>query len=716
MAVLNKIRQRSFFLIVIIALALFSFVLADLFKNSDALTGGSQDVIASVNGNDIDRIDFMNRVETVQRSLGPNATSTQAMNRVYDEKIREAILTEHSDELGIEIEQAYINDMLRQSMASYPEFQNEAGMFEMAKLQEFIANLEAIKPQPAQLGNFMMTWNDWLTFEQNLARTAKEQVYLNMIKAGANATLAEAEVDYVMENETVDIEYVQIPYTSISDSLVDVSKDEIKDYIEQHKTDYEVEASRNINFVEFNEEPTIEDEEDVKASLTELLNDRVEYNPSTKRNDSIRGFKSTPNNAEFVNLNSASRFNDTYVLKTALPATFQDTIYNLNVGEVFGPYKNNGFYNLTKLVDTKMIPDSAKVRHILIPFMGATRVDPSITATDAEAKQEADSILGVLKTNRKKFVELLDLSSDKVSNEKEGVIEFSYNDSYAPEFKAFSFENNVGDIDVVKTSFGYHIIEILSQTEKKKAVKIATVSQEIEASERTIDEVYNKASKFESAVQDDVFQDVAEKNGYEIRTVNNVKELQESLPGLGNNRQIVRWIFEEGTDVGDFKRFSIPSGGYAIVQVVKINEKGLMSPESVPTTVLDEIRNKKKAELIREKNTGDNLDELAAANNSTPRTSTSVNMKNPTLSGAGSEPMVVGYAFGMKEGEVSKFIDGTNGVYKIKVTKKTPAPKLDNYQAAMKRLSTSKTGIAQTKAYDALKASADIEDNRARFY
>ncbi len=716
MAVLNKIRQRSFFLIVIIALALFSFVLADLFKNSDALTGGSQDVIASVNGNDIDRVDFMNRVETVQRSLGPNATSTQAMNRVYDEKIRESILSEHSDDLGITIEQAYINDMLRQSMATYPEFQNEAGIFDPAKLQEFIANLEAIKPQPAQLGNFMMTWNDWLNFEQNLIKSAKEQVYLNLVKAGANATMAEAQLDYIMDNETIDVRYVQIPYTTISDSLVKVSKEEMKDYIEEHKADYESEASRNLNFVEFVEEPTMEDEEEVKANLQSMLNNRVEYNPVTKRNDSIKGFKDTQNNAEFVGMNSSTRFNDAFIFKTALPSQYQDTIYNLNIGEVFGPYKNDGYYNLTKLVDTKMIPDSAKVRHILIPYMGATRVDPSVTATDAEAKAEADSILGVLKTNRKKFVELLDLSSDKVSNEKEGVIEFSYNDSYAPEFKAFSFENNVGDIDVVKTSFGYHIIEILSQTGKTKAIKIATVSQEVEPSERTVDEVYNKASKFESAIQDNVFQDVAAKNNYEIRTINNVKELQESLPGLGNNRAIVRWAFEDGTDLGDFKRFSIPTGGYAIVQVVKINKKGLMSPEDLPTNIVQEIRNKKKAELIRKKITGNTIDEIAANQNVTPQTSTAINMKNPTLLGAGEEPMVVGYAFGLKQGETSKLINGNKGVYKIEVTKRNEAPKLDNYQAVMKRLSITKTGVSQTKAYDALKASADIEDNRARFY
>ena len=716
MAVLNKIRQRSFFLILVIALALFAFILTDLFKNSDALTGGSQQVIASVDGNDIDRIEFMNRVDVVQRNLGPSATTTQAMNRVYDEKIREAILENRTEDLGITIEQAYLNDLLKQSLAAYPEFTNEAGIFDEAKMKEFIANLEAIKPQAAPLGNFMMTWNDWLNFEQNLIKSAKQQVYLNMVKAGANATIAEAEMEYLLDSETIDVRYVQVPYTSVADSLVEVSKKDIQNYINNHKSEFEVEASRDINFVEFVEEPTVQDEEEVKESLQAFLNDRVEYNTVTKQNDSVFGFRNTKNVQEFVNLNSAKKYNNNFVFKTALPTPYQDSIYNLNVGEVFGPYKSDGYYNLTKLVDAKQIPDSAKVRHILIPYAGATRVDPSVTKTQQEAKKTADSILGVIKKNRSKFVDLLELSSDKVSNEKEGVIEFSYNDSYAPEFKAFSFENNVGDIDVVKTSFGFHIIEILEQSEKRKAVKIATVAQEIEPSERTIDEVYTTTSKFESAVQDAVFQDVAEEMGYEVRTVNNVKVLQESLPGLGNNRTIVRWLFEDGTEVGDYKRFSLPSGGYAVVQLVGINEKGLMKTENVPSTVIDKIRNKKKADLIKQRITGNNLDEIATNQGVTVRTAAAITMKNPTLAGAGLEPRVVGVAFGLEKGQTSGLIEGEKGVYKIEVTEKTPAPELDNYSAILSRVSTTRKNTAQTKAFEALKEKAEIEDNRSRFY
>ena len=119
---------------------------------------------------------------------------------------------------------------------------------------------------------------------------------------------------------------------------------------------------------------------------------------------------------------------------------------------------------ITKVVEETFKPDSAKVRHILIPFVGAMRADALVVKTDEQAKATADSILNVIKTKKAKFVDLLELSSDKASNEKQGEIEFAYTDSFAPEFKDYSFNSNPGAVDVVKTDFGYHIIEVMTQT------------------------------------------------------------------------------------------------------------------------------------------------------------------------------------------------------------------------------------------------------------
>jgi len=404
------------------------------------------------------------------------------------------------------------------------------------------------------------------------------------------------------------------------------------------------------------------------------------------------------------------------VFKSALPAAIADTVYKMSIGDVYGPYKEGNFYKATKLIETKQVPDSAKVRHILIPFAGATRVDATVTKTDAEAKKTADSIYAAVRANRSKFKALLDLSSDKVSNEKDGEIEFAFTDSFAPEFRDFSFENKVGDLQVVKTSFGYHIIEILSQGDRQKAVKIGNLSLPIEPSEQTIDDVYNKTSKFEIAVTNGVFQDVAQESGYAVKPVSNIKELDESIPGLGSQRAMVRWAFEDGVKVGSVKRFNIQGGGYAVAVVSAINKKGLMTPEKASVTALPAIRKEKKAALIKERVSGNTLEEVSASEGQAIKTAAAVNMKNPTLSGAGREPYIVGAAFGLQEGQTSKLLTGNLGMYMIQVTKINYAAELPSYQAAANRVSTAKSSNVSTVLFNALRESAKIEENRATFY
>ena len=719
MAVLNKIRQRSLFLILIIALALFSFVLTDLFKNSDALFGGAQDVVATVNGTNISRTSFMSRVENMQRQLGPNATSTQAMNRVYDQEVRRAVMNTQFKELGLSVEQDQMKDLLKQNFASYPEFQNEAGLFDDNKLTEFVANLKAISPDRAVLGTFQLNYEDWVNNEKSIAIGAQERAYYNMIKAGVGATLNEAEVDYMLENSTRDLKYVHVPYTTIQDSLVEVTKADIKAYINENKKKFEVDASRDIVFVEFKEEPSLKDEENLKASFDKFINGTVQFNNG--KNDTIQSFAQIKieDIESYINLtaDSDANYTDEFVKKSALPTTVADTLFNLDVGNVYGPFKDNGMMKLSKKVAEMSVPDSAKVRHILISHVGASSARPDVTRTLEQAQETADSVLALVKANRSKFPELVTaLSSDAGSVDKGGVYDFHPITQMVKPFSDFEFQNNVGDIDVVQTQFGFHIIEILDHKGLSKVVKLATIARTIEPSEETIDDVFTNASKFEIAIQKGDFSEMSKERELAVKPVNNIKVLDENIPGLNSQRPIVRWAFDGETKVGDYKRFSIQGGGYAVVQLTKINKKGLMNPENASASALSEIRKEKKAKMIRTKITGTTVEEVSKNQSRPTNSATAVNMKNPTLSGAGLEPLVVGAAFGLNEGETSGLIDGTKGVFMVTVTKVEEATTLENYQAIANRLSTTRLNAAQNKVYNALKETADIEDNRAKFY
>ncbi len=713
MAVLNKIRQRSLFLIIVIALALFAFVLADLFKSGSAFSSGPQNVVATVNGKDITREDFMQKVEVAQRQAGSSASNTQVINQVFEQEVRQAVMESQFEKLGISIEKDQMRDALKTALGTSPEFLNEAGVFDENKLNEFIANLKEISPNPSFIAGQPVTYPDWVNYEKSIAANALQQNYFNMVRAGLTATLKEGELEHKLEGNKVDIQYVQIPYSSIEDDKVKVSSSDISDYINKHKKQFEVKESRDIKYVQFNEVASEADENAVKADLQALLKDKVEYNDVSKANDTVIGFLNTTNNESFVNNNSDIKFDKRFVFKSALPSEVADSIFKLGEGEIYGPYKDNGYFKISKVVAVKQIPDSAKVRHILIPFIGSQSAGPEVTQKEAEAKATADSLLAVIKGDRSKFPELVtSFSSDQGSVQNEGRYDWHPYNSMVPEFNDFEFEGKVGDLGVVKTIFGFHIIEIEGQTDKKKAIQLATLARKIEPSEVTVDKIFRDASNFEIAVEKKDFETVAKEKNYTVRPVNGVKILDENIPGIGSQRPIVRWAFEDNAEVGDVKRFNIPNG-YVIAQLVAKHEEGLMSVEDAKATVMPIVRKEKKAALIRSQVSATTLEALAKAQNTTVKSASAVNMKNPMITGAGREPLVVGAAFGLKEGQTSKLIDGANGVYMIKVTKVTPAVKLDSYQAVANRVEQQKLNVVSSKLYNALKESADIEDNRA---
>ena len=715
MAVLNKIRQRSVILILVIALALFSFVIGDLFKNSDALTGGSQDVIATVNGEDIKRDEFMFRVENMQRRMGPGSTSIQTMNNVYNQELRRIILETEFNSLGITVEKEQMRDLLKTSFSTYPEFQNQDSIFDVNRLNAFIANLRDIRPERAPLGNFMISYDEWTGNEQSLASNAIQQSYYNMIKAGIGSTVLEAKQEYMADAKTVNMRYVQVPYTSVADSLIEVSKSDIKNYMEAHKDQYQVEATREIVYVEFREEASETDKENIKADIMALKQDRVEFVEATKGTDTIKGFDNTLNMESFINSNSDIKYTDDFLRAAQLPAVAKDTLLNTPVNGYYGPYEDSGFLKLSKIVAKEERADSVKVRHILIPYIGATGTGPDETRTPEQAKATADSILSVVNANRSKFVDLLELSSDTVSNENEGVLEFAYNSPFAPEFKAYSFDNKKGDADVVETSFGYHIIEILDQTSFNPTVKVATLARKIEPSEQTIDDVFNSVSKFEIDLEDADFQELATTFEKTVKPAA-FEELDENIPGLGSQRQVVRWAFDEETKLEESKRFPISGVGFIVAKLVEINKAGLMSAENATTPVLAEIRKEKKAEIIKNKIASTDLSEIAQSQGQTVRSASAVTLKTSTLSGAGVEPRVIGVALGLAEGAVSKPIVGEKGIYIVEVTKIEASDELENYSAIVNRLSNTLRNTVNTRVYNALEKVADIEDNRAVVY
>jgi peptidyl-prolyl cis-trans isomerase D len=593
-----------------------------------------------------------------------------------------------------------------EAVINNPNFQNEAGFFDFGIFTDYIAQMRVQEPA---------AYENWKAQEQSIIGVAKQRIYLDLIKASGGMTEAEAKALYHFENDNINIEYVQVPFDIIPDSLVTVTDAEVKQYIKNHEQEYERAASRNLQYVSFNEAPTEDDLAAIRLRLEGLKDERIAYNDVSKLTDTIEGFRMTKNIIDFVDRYSEIPFDSVYRPRGEYNNEYADILFGLDVGEVFGPYRDGRFFKISRLLDRK---ENASLRasHILIAFEGATRAPATVTRAKEEARREANRVLRLARRGNDNFEELAREYSDGPTKNRGGDLGFFQEGQMATEFFNFVDKNRVGRIGLVETEFGFHIIKV---TDKDDLALIADVANEAIASDQTANEVFRSATKFEMESNDlNDFIAVAEKNNYEVRPVKQVTELEENMPGLFNQRQIVRWAFDDDTKVGDIKRFSLTAGGgYAVVQLTAVNQKGLATVDEVGFQVRRKIIQDKKAALIKKQFQDiDSLETLAENEDLTLETASAINQKNPTLVGAGNEPYVVGAAFAMEEGAVSELIQGELGLYKVKLLKKNTAETLDDYQQYSKEYLRDASFTLPENVFLALESYADIDDNRSLYY
>jgi len=710
MAVLSKIRERSLFLIIIIALALFSFVLSGLFDGN--LFNKTATSIGEVNGEPISREEFARQVEFNRSRSNGRSSNTQNVNNAWNTLVREKVYQTQLEKSGVVVGEKDVWDAMVTQISSQnsPQFANEAGFFDPEKLKEYIATLQDNSEEDE---NGSAAWISWINYEKGIKKNLEQTTYNALIRAGLGSTLSEGKRDYNFQNTSVDLDYVYVPFNSIPDSLVTVTAEDMKSYIKAHAKAYTVKESRDIQFVQFKIEATQDDENAIQKELNEMLEDREEYSNAAKANVTVQGFKNAVDMPEFNAENESDiPYDGNFYNKTGLQNA-PDTLFNLDQGTVYGPYKDKGYYKLSKVTGVKQLPDSVKASHILISFAGSATADPSITNTPEEAEKLADSLLSVVTADPSKFEDLAkEMSVDKVSGAKGGDLGWFVYRTMIPEFRDYSFENAVGDMGVVKSQFGYHIIRIDDQKNIQKNVQIATFSRKIDPSETTENNVFELAETFAADLSGEKdINELAKEKGFTVRPVLSIKVFDDNIAELGSQRQIVRWTFEGATEVGAVKRFDLDNG-YAVVTLTSKNKAGLSGKGQ---NVRNILLNEKKAALIKERSTGSTLDEIATQNNATKSSSLAVSNTSPVFAGVGRFVDISGVVTSLEENKLAKNIVGKSGVAFATVTKKTLPTELQNYNANKKNLERALNGRSLV-IFEALKENADIVDNRAVFY
>lgn len=698
MAVLSKIRNRSGLLLLAIGFALFAFIIGEAIQSGGFNRQPRE--VGSVNGKDIAYEEFRLKVAELEKNNqnGQPMSAIQASNQIWNQEVSIALVAAEFEKLGLRVGKKHIVEIFKAdpNIGQNPAFLNAAGKFDEKKFEDYF------KANPEGMAAFKER-------EKNAELNAKYQIYNSLVKGALFTTDAEGKFKYEAENNKVSFDFVTVPYSSIKDSDVKITDEEIVAYMKTKEKKFKAEESREIEYVLIEDKPSAADEAEIKNKINSLLSTRVEYRDG--KNDTIPGFKSATNNAEFVNMNSDIPFDSTYIAKQDLPAEHADKLFALATGDVYGPYQFSNYYCISKALGRKA-GAKAKASHILISWEGTQVPNKKEKRTKEQAKAKAEGLLAQAQANPSMFMMLAMTNSDDSSAQQGGDLGFFSPGQMVKPFNDFVFNNPIGKIGLVETEFGYHIINV---TDKQDAIRLATIAQKIEPSEATTDKIYTQATKFEMEAATKDFAALAKEMKLTVSPSVRVKAIDESFGPINNQRQIVKWAFDKETDLNGVKRFEIVNVGHVIVKLKKINEKGLMAVEDARPQVEYLLKNKKKAEMIKAKMNGSSLSAIASSNKVTVMNAVDLTIESPSVPGAGFEPKVVGTAFATKAGQLSKPIDGNSGVYVIMSKAVTKAPAIKDYKEYVAKLKPQVQGNAG-RFMQALKNDADIVDNRATFY
>ena len=701
MSLIGKIREKTGLIVGAVAIGLILFLVGgDLLGPSSQLLGGPDKEVGEIAGEEITIDEYQQAVNEMEANFylqtGRNP-SDREQNTIrqpaWNKMIADVAFTKQFDELGIEVTEQELIDMVQGNNVDpgiKQSFTNpETGEFDRNRLISYLQNMSQL-PQEQQVS--------WQLYEKNLAESRGRLKYEGLLTAADYVTTREAKQLYEAENTTASVKYLYVPFYGTGDSAVQVSDQELTEYIKAHPKEFEVEAGRSFQYVSF---PILPSDQDVVAFEEELASLQEEL--ANAANDSTFAVINTDGEA-------AEAFR-TYQLGE-LPPYLVENQDSLRAGAVFGPSTEGDTYRLYKVAE--VVEDTvsyAKARHILFQTEGKDQ---------EKIRQRADSVLKELRGGGD-FAALARQYSDDGSASQGGELGwFPEGRMVAPFEEAVFSANETGLVNkLIETEYGYHLIDI-TELPTNEVYKIATIERELYPSDATRDQAYRKADLFSSQVDNlNSFTQQAQQDSMSVETAENLPPSTENVPGLGEARRVVRWAYNDAS-VGDVSEVFELDDAYVVAALTGEREKGTAQLEDVRDQVQTKVQGQKSGEQIAQKLKGlsGNLDEIADAygENASVYTSEDLKLSSSTLPNVGFAPKAVGKAFAMKEGQVSEPIITDNGVVMIETQSISPATEIADYATYKDQVQQQQSQRVSFNITEAVEENAEIEDKRYRFY
>lgn len=711
MAIISRIRKRAGILVGIIAVALFSFVLGDIFISGQSMFGSEQNV-GEIAGNPISVIAFDNEVQYIadvqkerrQQAALDEETMSAIRDNVWDKFVKNLALKPQFTVAGISVSDAEIKELILgndpdplvvnyfsdpQTQQLIPYFRDQiTGKLKASSVKTYVDSL----PEQEKFR--------WAEFEDALRDSRMQNKYLSLVKKGIYVTSIQAKEEYQNLNTTVSFKYILKPYSSLADSLVQIDDQDKLKFYNENQYKFKQEASRKLEYVVFDIKPVDQDFLEVRTQMEGLAEEWKQI--KDEKEDSL-----------FTVREGESRwFDTTFYGKGQLPVEIDSIAHASEKGSVLPIYIENNKYKLSKVINHESTPDSVKARHILI------KVEQGDTIAKKSVKVRIDSIKNVI-AKQKNFADLAAKFGEDGTKEKGGDLGWFGVGAMVQEFQYACFHGKKGDLLTVYTQFGWHVIDITDQSPYSIKTQVATIDRTIEPGTKTRQDIYNKAVDFITKYHTtETFEKGIEEQNLVKRIADPLKQNDKAIAGIENPREIIRWAFDSEKGAVTTEPFSFPDK-YVVAHLAEIREEGIAPIEQKKEEVEIGARKMKKAEKFIEeinKTGAKAIEEYGVKLNLPVLSGDGANFTSYSIPNIGREMNVYGPLFSLKEGQTSKPIKGETGVYVVKVEKITPAPPTTDYSTAKTQAKNNFTYRADMEVVEALKKLAEIQDNRAKFF
>lgn len=721
MATLETLRNRAGVLVAaVIGLALLAFILGDFSQGRSVFSSDSADV-GSVDGTALSYQNFQqmfdNQINIMQaysrEGANTEAMSEQVRNQVWERFVRQQMLEREYDLLGLgfttdELSSYIIGNEIHPAVRQI--FTNpQTQEFDRQQMLNFLQNLESgVSPEQRAY---------WLEVEQEIMDERMMQKYVTLVAKGLGVTKFDVAFQDSLAASSVDAAYVFKPYSAEPDSLYKVSEAEAKAYYKQNREKYRDVTRRDMAYVSFPLKPGELDFEAAREGLSKLAQE----------------FMATPEPMLFAQQNGDYRSKGAWVSESDLPSSVAAWLAEGVATDSLSPVLREGDeFMMARLIGRRSLPDSVKARHILFSFQKYPQ---------AVAQQKADSVADLLRAGDGSFAAMAEeLSDDPGSKSQGGDLGWFAAGRMVQPFNDACFEGRKGDITVVTTTYGVHVIEIEDQGGSSPRLQVAILSRKAEAGNHTYQTVFNQASAFASNAHveapswwgrltgkgaarkeqaEQMFDSLASAQNLPKLMANGIESTWARINGLDNSREMVRWAYE--ATPGDVSKVFELGDQFVVALLLRVRESedGYATFEAVRDDVERDARLEMKREALGRRfaeafKGQSDINALASSLGESVRRADGITFNAYAFGQEGFEPAAVGAASTLKGAQVAVPVVGNAGVFAIQAesvgANANPAP--------VDRASL-QDGLRRNVSYEvlgSLRDMSDIRDNRARFF